>query len=126
MTYQNGLVSFLAKTTVLLLTLTILALGWSLPSKANERDSVSCLKPITELTINPQTFDCKKDSDCQLVREACRSCQAPIAANKIHLKELLAADQKERLKDRCVIACEACDQTPIKVKCINRKCMGTR
>lgn len=91
-------------------------------SWSEERDGGSCIPPVANLKIDSRAFHCKKNSDCLLVKEACRSCQPPMAINKNYLKTFTEVDQKARSDSQCVISCEACDQSQYDVLCQAGKC----
>lgn len=88
----------------------------------NLNAQASCLPELNSLGLDKDTFNCQEDSDCVFVKEACRSCQSPIAVNKKYLKEFTEKDNLMREKIKCVLSCEACSHSQVMVKCDNKIC----
>lgn len=87
-------------------------------------DDSSCIKPAQDLPIDAKSFDCRKDSDCELVDEACRSCQEPLALNSAYITAFNETDESDRVDTMCLLTCEACDQSQAKVSCKAGKCIA--
>ncbi len=86
--------------------------------------SASCLKSLDALALPSRFKACEKDSDCQIYADACRSCGPSVAAfNKNFIEQIRKLDYETRKFSRCVIACEACGTSHLKVKCQDKRCM---
>lgn len=85
-------------------------------------ENKSCVKPVNQLELETSVFSCTSDSDCELIEEGCRSCQAPIAVNKNKLDAFTEADESARVDSMCLEECESCDQSLVVVKCVAGKC----
>jgi len=52
---------------------------------------------------------CEKDTDCVLVKEACRSCtQDQLSVHKDFLEKFNQLEIEFRTKEKCIRSCEAC------------------
>jgi hypothetical protein len=70
---------------------------------------------------------CAADSDCRITGDGCRSCGAqPPVVNKKHHEDYIKADNALRQGAGCVLACEACDTSAIKARCVAGRCEAKR
>lgn len=81
--------------------------------------SASCLKP---LVIPPEESRCEKAEDCVVAGDSCRSC-SPMAINKRFREANLKRDLAQRLKDHCVLTCEACSVSQHTLLCKQNMCV---
>lgn len=81
---------------------------------------------LPEVKIEAQWLQCKTDSDCAVVRDACRSCGEPIALNKQFIQGYLDVDYRQRKAANMMITCEACSQQTVKVSCEKQICKAVR
>jgi hypothetical protein len=83
---------------------------------------VSAQSCLPELKIKDKQSACRKNSDCVIIGDACRSCQMPIVANKKFKSKIEKKDRQLREAAGCVLSCEACDQSKIIPVCKKSKC----
>jgi len=83
-------------------------------------------EPLPEVNIEPQWVQCAKDTDCAVLRDACRSCGEPIALHKDFIDDYLKVDYAQRASANRMLTCEACSQLHIKVSCENQQCKAVR
>jgi hypothetical protein len=103
----------------------MVSLTFSLTAKALKiQTGTSCLTPVEKLELDSEMMACRKDEDCAIVDEACRSCQSPIAVHYTQLDRFEEIDEAARVEDDCVITCEACDQSNLEAICIKNKCVA--
>lgn len=76
--------------------------------------------------VETQWLQCQIDSDCDILRDACRSCGVPIALNKTHVKDYLERDYAQRKAAKMMITCEACSQQNVVISCENSQCRAVR
>jgi hypothetical protein len=86
-----------------------------------------CLLDVSKLVEKEQNkgsiFYCEKDSDCVLVKEACRSCtDYQVSVHKDSLEKFNTLENDFRAKERCVRSCEACTQQHFRAVCKNNTC----
>lgn len=104
----------LTKFSTQILTLTLL----TLPSVG-----ASCLKSLDALALPAKFKACEKDADCQIYDDACRSCGPNVAAfNREFIESVRKLDYARRKFSRCMIACEACGTSHLKVRCVEKIC----
>jgi hypothetical protein len=81
---------------------------------------------LPEVKIEPQWVQCTADTDCVVLRDACRSCGEPIALNKDFIDDYLKVDYAQRVTANVMLSCEACSQLDVKVSCENQQCKAVR
>jgi len=81
---------------------------------------------LPEVKIKPQWLQCAADTDCTILRDACRSCGEPIALNKHFIEDYLKVDYAQRAAAGLMLSCEACSLLHVKVSCENQQCKATR
>lgn len=81
---------------------------------------------LPAVTIEPAWLQCSTAADCDLVRDACRSCGEPMALNKNSIQHYLDRDYKQRAAAGIMIACEACSQANVVVSCEQQQCKARR
>lgn len=83
-------------------------------------------EPLPEVTVPTQWQQCTADSDCDIVRDACRSCGTPIALHKDFIDDYLKADYRQREAAGILRSCEACSQQNVHVRCDAGVCVASR
>lgn len=81
---------------------------------------------LPAVKVEPSWQQCTVDSDCDIVRDACRSCGEPIALNKKFISDYLKVDYAQRKTAGLMMSCEACSQQNLVVRCENNQCKGVR
>lgn len=81
---------------------------------------------LPAVNIEPRWVQCAADTDCAILRDACRSCGEPIALNKQFIQAYITVDYAQRVEANLMMACEACSQLHIKVSCENQICVAKR
>lgn len=77
---------------------------------------------LPEFRFPDKFYQCKKNNDCAVAGDACRSCGNLIVINKKYLKKFNELDQKERRKKNLLRACEACSTGHVILKCEKNRC----
>jgi hypothetical protein len=79
-------------------------------------------KELPHIKLAAEWLKCSEDSECTVIREACRSCKEIIVLNKSFEALFLEADRIARERVGFNPLCEACNLSAVRPICLNGRC----
>lgn len=77
---------------------------------------------LPKISIPDTWKECRRDSDCVRVGDACRSCGNLFVINSKYKETFEQMDKQMRLMHNFFASCEACSDKDLKISCQKRKC----